>query len=80
MRTTAVMNAEKIATAAYDEEARNIRIIASVKFNFGGREMEMKNTEEWTLKDGGNTLEIVQTSAGFRRGGNRSVLVFEKFR
>jgi mannan endo-1,4-beta-mannosidase len=78
MHTTAMMNAERIATAGYDEEARSIRISASVKFSFGEREMEMKSTEEWTLKDGGNTLEIVQTSAGFRGGENRSVLVFEK--
>ena len=80
MRTTAIMNAERIATAAYDEGASNIRIRASVKFNFGDREMGMKSSEEWTLKDGGNTLEIVQASAGFRGGDDRSVLVFEKVR
>lgn len=79
MRSTGMMNAESIITASFNEEGKNIKIRSSAKFNFGGREMEMKSSEEWTLKEGGSVLEIIQISPGFRGGENRSVLVFEKF-
>ena len=80
MRSTAMMNAEKISTADFNEEQKKIRISSSAKFNFGDREMEMNSSEEWTLQEGGNVLEIVQISPGFRGGENKSVLVFEKFK
>ena len=79
VRSTAMMNAESISTANFNEEVKKIKINSMAKFNFGGREMEMKSSEEWTLKDGGDVLEIVQISPGFRGGENKSVLVFEKF-
>jgi len=80
MRSTAIMNAVVISTALFIEEEKTIQIRSSAKFNFGGRETEMKSSEAWTLKDGGDILEIVQISPGFRGGENKSVLVFEKFR
>lgn len=80
MRSTTMMNAERISTANFSEEEKSIKIQSVAKFNFGGREMEMKSSEEWTLKEGGYVLEVIQISPGFRGGENKSVLIFEKTR
>jgi mannan endo-1,4-beta-mannosidase len=73
-----MMNGERISTASLNEEERNLKITSVVKFSFGGRDMEMKSSEEWSLQIGGNILEVIQISSGFRGGENKSVLVFEK--
>jgi hypothetical protein len=73
-----MMNAERISTANLNEEERNLKITSVVKFSFGGRDREMKSSEEWSLKEGDDVLEVIQISSGFRGGENKSVLVFEK--
>jgi len=59
---------------------KGIRIASTAKFNFGGRAMEMKSSEEWTLKEGGDVLEVIRISPGFRGGENKSVLLYRKFK
>ncbi len=80
VRSAAVMNAVSISSAKYNEEVKGIRIASTAKFNFGGRAMEMKSSEEWTLKEGGDVLEVIRISPGFRGGENKSVLVYRKFK
>jgi len=78
MKSTGMMNAERITTANLNESGRNIKISSTSKFNFGGRETEMKSSEEWSLKGEGNILEVVQISSSFGGSENKTVHVFEK--
>jgi hypothetical protein len=72
------MNSERVSSASFNEERKNIKVTSAMKFNFGGREMERTSSEEWTLKEDDEVLEVIQTSPGFRGGENKSVLFFEK--
>jgi hypothetical protein len=77
MKSTLMMNSERISTAAFSEE-KNIKVSSVAKFSFIGRDMEVKSSEEWTLKEGGNVLEVVQVSSDLSGGENRSVLVYDR--
>jgi hypothetical protein len=76
--STGAMNPEKVSSASFDEKGKSIRIASTAKFNVGGREMEMKSAEEWTLKKNGKVLEVIRISPDSRGGENKSVLIFEK--
>jgi hypothetical protein len=78
MKSTTGLNAETVSTASFNEEDKNIEIHSAAKFSFGGREMQMKSSQEWALKEGDNILEVIQISPGFRGGENKSVLIFER--
>jgi len=73
-----VFNAPRISTANWDEETRSIIIHSTVTVTRSGRSMEMKSIEEWSLREGGDLLQIVRTSTGFRGDENRVTLVYQK--
>lgn len=71
-------NSPRISKANWDADSKSIKISSTVKFDRGGRSIEMKSSEEWSLQEGGNILKIVQISTGFGGGENTVSLVFEK--
>jgi len=73
-----VFNAPRISTANWDEDAQSIQIRSTVTFTRGGRSMEMKSSEEWSLREGGDLLQIDRSSTGFRGEENRVTLVYRK--
>lgn len=72
------MNSPRTSKAGWDEGSGSVMISSTVKMNRGGRSLEMKSSEEWSLMEGGKTLKIAQTSTGFRGGENKVTLIFEK--
>jgi len=71
-------NSPRISTASINENTKSLTISSVVKFNRGGQITEMKNSEEWSLQQGGKVLKIVQTSTGFRGEVTTLILVFDK--
>jgi hypothetical protein len=71
-------NSPRISKASWNEANQSVIISSTVKFERGGRSIEMKSNEEWSLQEGGRILKIIQTSTGFR-GENVTVsLLYEK--
>ncbi len=71
-------NSPRISKASWNEANQSVIISSTVKFERGGRSIEMKSNEEWSLQEGGRILKIIQTSTGFR-GENVTVsLVYDK--
>ncbi|NQU87811.1 MAG: hypothetical protein HQ541_18850 [Mariniphaga sp.] len=76
---TEFFNSPRISVAKWDDASQSVIVTTTTKFNRGGQETEMKSSEVWSLKEGGNVLVIEQTAPNFRGGGERTtVQVFEK--
>jgi mannan endo-1,4-beta-mannosidase len=71
-------NSPRISKATLDMDSGSLKISATAKFERGGRSVEMKNSEEWTLQEEGKVLKIVQTSTGFRDDETTVTLVYNK--
>jgi mannan endo-1,4-beta-mannosidase len=65
-------------TAKIDEAAKTIKKNAASKFTRDGKVVEIDNTEEWTLLEGGKTLKIVVNSTDFWGGKSNSILIYQK--
>ena len=72
------LNSPRYTTASWDDNSKSVKINNTVRFNRGGRTFDMNSSEEWSMENDGKTLQIIQTSTGFRGGENRTSLIYEK--
>jgi mannan endo-1,4-beta-mannosidase len=72
------LNAPRFTEASWDDSSKSVKIQNTVRFNRGGRSFDMKSSEEWSLRNDGHTLQIIETSTGFRSGESKITLIYEK--
>ncbi|MGW8316743.1 MAG: glycoside hydrolase family 26 protein [Bacteroidales bacterium] len=72
-------NSPRVSTARYDAENNSIEITTTTLFTRGEQQFEWNSREQWILESGGEILKIVNTSPGFRGGGEvTTTTIFEK--
>jgi mannan endo-1,4-beta-mannosidase len=75
---TKAFNSPRVSKAIWDDNSKSIKISSVVKLDRGGQITETKSNEEWSLTDGGKTLNLIQISTGFGGRENNLSLVFDK--
>lgn len=78
-RVIEVFNFPGTSVASWDNAAQTIKKSTSTKVTRDGRTVEVKNTENWSLADGGKTLKIYITSTNFWGETSSQLLVYQKY-